>query len=40
MDVVGAVSACPQDFYPVNGLKITDLKITVSDTFEGHGGRS
>jgi hypothetical protein len=34
MDLVGAVSACPQDFYPVNGLKITDLKITVSDRLE------
>ncbi len=35
IDLIGAVSACPQDFYPVNGLKITDLKITVSETYEG-----
>jgi hypothetical protein len=31
MDLVGAVSACPQDFLPVNGLRITDLKIVVTD---------
>lgn len=34
MDLVGAVSACPQDFIPVNGLKITDLRIVVNDTHE------
>jgi uncharacterized protein YcgI (DUF1989 family) len=31
MNVVGAVSACPQDFLPVNGFRITDLRIRVSD---------
>ena len=31
MDVVCAVSACPQDFLPVNGFRITDLRITVCD---------
>ena len=31
MNLVGAVSACPQDFLPVNGFKITDLRIRVSD---------
>lgn len=31
MEVVGAVSACPQDFLPVNGFRITDLRIVVSD---------
>ena len=30
MNLVGAVSACPQDLLPVNGLKITELKIIVS----------
>jgi uncharacterized protein YcgI (DUF1989 family) len=31
LSLVGAVSACPQDFLPVNGFKITDLRIRVSD---------
>ena len=31
MNLVGAVSACPQDFLPVNGFKITDLKVLVSE---------
>src|SRR5262245_39715079 len=34
VDLIGAVSACPQDFYVGNGLKITDLKITVSESYE------
>lgn len=34
LGLIGAVSACPQDFYPVNGLKITDLRITVSETLD------
>ena len=31
MNLVGAVSACPQDFLPVNGFRITDLRIVVSE---------
>jgi hypothetical protein len=31
MNVVGALSACPQDFLPVNGFTITDLRVRVSD---------
>jgi len=31
MNIVGAVSACPQDFLPVNGFRITDVRIRVSD---------
>jgi uncharacterized protein YcgI (DUF1989 family) len=31
MNLVGAVSACPQDFIPVNGFRITDLKVLVSE---------
>jgi uncharacterized protein YcgI (DUF1989 family) len=34
MDLVCAVSACPQDFYPVNGLKITDLGISVTERWD------
>jgi uncharacterized protein YcgI (DUF1989 family) len=31
LDLVGAVSACPQDLLPVNGFRITDLRIVVSE---------
>jgi len=30
VSLVGAVSACPQDFLPVNGFRITDLRIRVT----------
>lgn len=30
VDLIGAVSACPQDMYPANGYKITDLEVIVS----------
>lgn len=30
VNLVGAVSACPQDFLPVNGFRITDLRIRVT----------
>jgi uncharacterized protein YcgI (DUF1989 family) len=32
MNLVGALSACPQDFLPVNGFRITDLRIQISQT--------
>ena len=31
LNLVGAVSACPQDLLPVNGFRITDLRIVVSE---------
>ena len=34
MDLIGALSACPQDLYPANGYKITDLEIIIGDTNE------
>lgn len=34
MDLICAVSACPQDFYPVNGLKITDLRMSVDQRWD------
>lgn len=38
MDVVVAVSACPQDLVPTNGGKPTDIMLRVYKT-EGDGGR-
>ncbi|MBI3968093.1 MAG: urea carboxylase-associated family protein [Chloroflexi bacterium] len=32
MDVVAAISACPQDINPANGHRITDLRIVVSNS--------
>ena len=32
MDLIGAISACPQDLYPANGYRITDLEVIVGDT--------
>lgn len=32
MDVVCALSPCPQDIIPGNGLVVTDLRVIVSDT--------
>lgn len=32
MDVVCALSPCPQDIIPGNGLAVTDLRVIVSDT--------
>ena len=34
MDLIGALSACPQDLYPANGYKITDLEVIIGDTNE------
>ena len=34
MDLIGAISACPQDLYPANGYQITDLEVIVGDTNE------
>lgn len=34
MDLVCGLSACPQDFYPVNGLKITDLRMSVDERWD------
>ncbi len=31
MDVVCALSPCPQDIIPGNGLKVTDMRVIVSD---------
>lgn len=31
IDLVGAISACPQDVYPANGYRITDLEVVISD---------
>lgn len=31
MDLIVAVSACPQDMYPTNGYRITDLEMQVHD---------
>lgn len=30
VNIVGALSACPQDLLPVNGYRITDLRISVT----------
>ena len=32
MDVVCALSPCPQDIIPGNGLAVTDIRVVVSDT--------
>lgn len=32
MDVVCALSACPQDMIPGNGLVVTDMRVVVSNT--------
>lgn len=29
LDLIGAISACPQDMYPANGYRITDLELEV-----------
>lgn len=34
MNLIGAISACPQDLYPANGYKITDLEVIIGDTNE------
>ena len=39
MDLIGAISACPQDLYPANGYRITDLEVIVGDTNEHTGHR-
>jgi uncharacterized protein YcgI (DUF1989 family) len=31
MDVVAAASACPQDLNPVNGWRVTDIRLVVRD---------
>lgn len=31
MDLACALSPCPQDIIPGNGLKVTDMRVTVSD---------
>lgn len=35
MDVHCALSPCPQDIIPGNGLVVTDMRVTVSDTVPG-----
>ena len=31
LDIVGALSPCPQDIIPGNGLAVTDLKVVISE---------
>lgn len=35
MDVVCAISPCPQDIIPGNGLVVTDMRVAVTDTQPG-----
>lgn len=37
IDVIVAVSPCPQDIIPGNGLEVSDIRIVVSDDLEGKG---
>ena len=39
IDLIGAISACPQDLYPANGYKITDLEVMIDDTYEQTGSQ-
>ena len=39
MDLIGAISACPQDLYPANGYMITDLEVMIDDTYEQTGSQ-
>ena len=34
MDLIGAISACPQDLYPANGYQITDLALIIGNSNE------
>jgi uncharacterized protein YcgI (DUF1989 family) len=39
MDVVCALSPCPQDIIPGNGLVVTDMRVVVSDEAPQTAGR-
>lgn len=39
MDVVCALSPCPQDIIPGNGLEVTDMRVVVSDAAPQWAGR-